>query len=78
MCVCACVQVSDTLKKFALKVTTASVKERKEIFGELKQCITSKGGFILVLICFGIVSDFCLEEILTVDSFCFRLAGACH
>ncbi|KAM7392001.1 hypothetical protein PAMP_022644 [Pampus punctatissimus] len=31
-------QVSDTLKKFALKVTTASVKERKEIFGELKQC----------------------------------------
>ncbi|XP_076586806.1 stalled ribosome sensor GCN1 [Chaetodon auriga] len=35
-------QVSDTLKKFAVKVTTASVKERKEIFGELKQCIKGK------------------------------------
>uniref|UniRef100_A0AAQ4QL94 GCN1 activator of EIF2AK4 n=1 Tax=Gasterosteus aculeatus aculeatus TaxID=481459 RepID=A0AAQ4QL94_GASAC len=35
-------QVSDTLKKFAAKVTTASVKERKEIFGELKQCIKGK------------------------------------
>uniref|UniRef100_A0A7N6AJF2 TOG domain-containing protein n=1 Tax=Anabas testudineus TaxID=64144 RepID=A0A7N6AJF2_ANATE len=34
--------VSDTLKKFAVKVTTASVKERKEIFGELKQCIKGK------------------------------------
>lgn len=36
-------QVSDTLKRFALKVTTASVKERKEIFGQLKQCIKGKG-----------------------------------
>uniref|UniRef100_A0A8C4NPU2 GCN1 activator of EIF2AK4 n=1 Tax=Dicentrarchus labrax TaxID=13489 RepID=A0A8C4NPU2_DICLA len=35
-------QVSDTLKKFAVNVTTASVKERKEIFGELKQCIKGK------------------------------------
>ncbi|KAM3611156.1 uncharacterized protein V6R79_014354 [Siganus canaliculatus] len=35
-------QVSDTLKKFAAKVTTASVKERKEIFGELKECIKGK------------------------------------
>ncbi|XP_054628453.1 eIF-2-alpha kinase activator GCN1 isoform X1 [Dunckerocampus dactyliophorus] len=35
-------QVSDTLKKFALKVTTASVKERKEVFGELKQCLKGK------------------------------------
>ncbi|XP_072770375.1 stalled ribosome sensor GCN1-like [Nerophis lumbriciformis] len=35
-------QVSETLKKFALKVTTASVKERKEIFGELKQCLKDK------------------------------------
>ncbi|XP_028269572.1 eIF-2-alpha kinase activator GCN1 [Parambassis ranga] len=35
-------QVSDTLKKFAVKVTTASVKERKEIFGDLKQCIEGK------------------------------------
>ncbi|XP_045930063.1 eIF-2-alpha kinase activator GCN1-like [Micropterus dolomieu] len=35
-------QVSDTLKKFAIKVTTASVKERKEIFGELKKCIKGK------------------------------------
>ncbi|KAM9360287.1 stalled ribosome sensor GCN1 [Symphorus nematophorus] len=35
-------QVSDTLKKFAAKVTTASVKERKEIFGELKQCLKGK------------------------------------
>uniref|UniRef100_A0A8C2WX06 GCN1 activator of EIF2AK4 n=1 Tax=Cyclopterus lumpus TaxID=8103 RepID=A0A8C2WX06_CYCLU len=34
--------VSDTLKKFAVKVTTASVKERKEIFGELKRCIKGK------------------------------------
>ncbi|XP_061622693.1 stalled ribosome sensor GCN1 isoform X2 [Phyllopteryx taeniolatus] len=35
-------QVSETLKKFALKVTTASVKERKEIFGELKQCLKGR------------------------------------
>uniref|UniRef100_A0A8D0A2S3 GCN1 activator of EIF2AK4 n=1 Tax=Sander lucioperca TaxID=283035 RepID=A0A8D0A2S3_SANLU len=35
-------QVSDTLKKFAVKVTTASVKERKDIFGELKRCIKGK------------------------------------
>lgn len=41
--VCVSPQVSDTLKKFAVKVTTASVKERKEIFGELKLCIKSKG-----------------------------------
>uniref|UniRef100_A0A665VTC9 GCN1 activator of EIF2AK4 n=1 Tax=Echeneis naucrates TaxID=173247 RepID=A0A665VTC9_ECHNA len=34
--------ISDTLKKFAVKVTTASVKERKEIFGELRQCIKDK------------------------------------
>lgn len=36
-------QVSDTLKKFAVKVNTASVKERKEIFGDLKRCIKGKG-----------------------------------
>ncbi|XP_056152960.1 eIF-2-alpha kinase activator GCN1 [Lampris incognitus] len=35
-------QVSDALKKFAFKVTTASVKERKEVLGELKQCISGK------------------------------------
>ncbi|KAM9391827.1 stalled ribosome sensor GCN1 [Pholidichthys leucotaenia] len=35
-------QVSDKLKKFAVKVTTASVKERQEIFGDLKQCIRDK------------------------------------
>nr|XP_043881729.1 eIF-2-alpha kinase activator GCN1 [Solea senegalensis] len=35
-------QVSDTLRKFAAKVTTASVKQRKEIFGELKQCVKGK------------------------------------
>uniref|UniRef100_A0A1A8L3W7 GCN1 general control of amino-acid synthesis 1-like 1 n=2 Tax=Nothobranchius pienaari TaxID=704102 RepID=A0A1A8L3W7_9TELE len=32
-------QVSDTLKKFAVRVTTASVKERKEIYRDLKQCL---------------------------------------
>ncbi|KAL7828514.1 hypothetical protein SRHO_G00321480 [Serrasalmus rhombeus] len=35
-------QVSDTLKKFAVKVTTSSVKERKEILGELQECISGK------------------------------------
>ncbi|XP_014822655.1 PREDICTED: translational activator GCN1 isoform X1 [Poecilia mexicana] len=35
-------QVSDTLKKFAVKVTTASVKERKQIYGDLKQCLKGK------------------------------------
>ncbi|KAM8866194.1 stalled ribosome sensor GCN1 isoform 2-T2 [Synchiropus picturatus] len=35
-------QVSDTLKKFASNVTTSSLKERKEIFGELKQCVKEK------------------------------------
>uniref|UniRef100_A0A4W4EK25 TOG domain-containing protein n=1 Tax=Electrophorus electricus TaxID=8005 RepID=A0A4W4EK25_ELEEL len=34
--------VSDTLKKFAVKVTTSSVKERREVFGELKECISGK------------------------------------
>lgn len=36
-------QVSDTLKKFAVKVTTSSVKERKDVLGELKHCISGKG-----------------------------------
>ncbi|XP_018587208.2 LOW QUALITY PROTEIN: eIF-2-alpha kinase activator GCN1 [Scleropages formosus] len=35
-------QVSETLKKFALKVTSASVKERRDILQELKQCVTGK------------------------------------
>ncbi|XP_062854960.1 stalled ribosome sensor GCN1 [Trichomycterus rosablanca] len=35
-------QVSDTLKKFAVKVTTSSVKERKDILGELKECVNGK------------------------------------
>ncbi|XP_020492033.2 stalled ribosome sensor GCN1 [Labrus bergylta] len=35
-------QVSDTLKKFAVNVTTASVKERKKIFRDLKECIKGK------------------------------------
>eukprot|EP00079_Xenopus_tropicalis_P029628 XP_012825198.1 PREDICTED: eIF-2-alpha kinase activator GCN1 [Xenopus tropicalis] len=35
-------QVQDTLKKFAAKVTTSSVKERKEILSELKTCISGK------------------------------------
>ncbi|XP_076859564.1 stalled ribosome sensor GCN1 [Brachyhypopomus gauderio] len=35
-------QVSDTLKKFAVKVTTSSVKERKEVLGELQECIGGK------------------------------------
>ncbi|KAG9269979.1 eIF-2-alpha kinase activator GCN1 [Astyanax mexicanus] len=35
-------QVSDTLKKFAVKVTTSSVKERKAVLGELQECISGK------------------------------------
>ncbi|KAK2840962.1 hypothetical protein Q7C36_012541 [Tachysurus vachellii] len=35
-------QVSDTMKKFAMKVTTSSVKERKDILGDLKECINGK------------------------------------
>uniref|UniRef100_A0A8C5P6E8 GCN1 activator of EIF2AK4 n=1 Tax=Leptobrachium leishanense TaxID=445787 RepID=A0A8C5P6E8_9ANUR len=35
-------QVQDTLKKFAAKVTTASVKERREILGELNSCTAGK------------------------------------
>ncbi|XP_015253816.1 PREDICTED: translational activator GCN1 [Cyprinodon variegatus] len=35
-------QVSDTLKKFAVKVTTASIKERKEIYGDLRRCLKEK------------------------------------
>uniref|UniRef100_A0A8D0DC90 GCN1 activator of EIF2AK4 n=1 Tax=Sander lucioperca TaxID=283035 RepID=A0A8D0DC90_SANLU len=41
-CCVRSLSVSDTLKKFAVKVTTASVKERKDIFGELKRCIKGK------------------------------------
>ncbi|XP_038201038.1 eIF-2-alpha kinase activator GCN1 [Arvicola amphibius] len=35
-------QVSETLKRFAVKVTTASVKERREILSELGRCIAGK------------------------------------
>ncbi|KAI1900715.1 hypothetical protein AGOR_G00052750 [Albula goreensis] len=35
-------QVSETLKRFAVKVTTASVKERREILGDLKECLSGK------------------------------------
>ncbi|KAJ8414754.1 hypothetical protein AAFF_G00022770 [Aldrovandia affinis] len=35
-------QVSDTLRRFAVKVTTASVRERREILGDLKECINGK------------------------------------
>ncbi|XP_055986980.1 stalled ribosome sensor GCN1 [Sorex fumeus] len=35
-------QVSETLKRFAGKVTTASVKERREILGELGKCVAGK------------------------------------
>uniref|UniRef100_A0A8C8VR02 TOG domain-containing protein n=1 Tax=Pelusios castaneus TaxID=367368 RepID=A0A8C8VR02_9SAUR len=34
--------VSDTLKRFAIKVTTASVKERREILNELGRCVTGQ------------------------------------
>ncbi|KAG7480586.1 hypothetical protein MATL_G00057810 [Megalops atlanticus] len=35
-------QVSETLKRFAVKVTTASVRERREVLGELKECVSGK------------------------------------
>ncbi|XP_077317570.1 stalled ribosome sensor GCN1 [Lithobates pipiens] len=35
-------QAQDALKKFAAKVTTASVKERRQILSELKACISTK------------------------------------
>ncbi|ERE74489.1 translational activator GCN1-like protein [Cricetulus griseus] len=35
-------EVSETLKRFAVKVTTASVKERREILSELGRCIAGK------------------------------------
>ncbi|XP_072839500.2 stalled ribosome sensor GCN1 [Pogona vitticeps] len=35
-------QVSETLKRFAVKVTTSSVKEQREILSELGRCITGK------------------------------------
>ncbi|XP_030316225.1 eIF-2-alpha kinase activator GCN1 isoform X2 [Calypte anna] len=35
-------QISDTLKRFAVKVTTPSVKERREILSELGKCISGK------------------------------------
>uniref|UniRef100_A0A8B9G4V9 GCN1 activator of EIF2AK4 n=1 Tax=Amazona collaria TaxID=241587 RepID=A0A8B9G4V9_9PSIT len=36
------VSICDTLKRFAVKVTTASVKERREILSELGTCISGK------------------------------------
>uniref|UniRef100_A0A8C2G2N5 GCN1 activator of EIF2AK4 n=1 Tax=Cyprinus carpio TaxID=7962 RepID=A0A8C2G2N5_CYPCA len=54
-------QVSDTLKRFAVKVTSSSVKERKEILEELKECVKGKGAFICRLLC-------PTEEILNVDA----------
>uniref|UniRef100_A0A8C4T4N2 GCN1 activator of EIF2AK4 n=1 Tax=Erpetoichthys calabaricus TaxID=27687 RepID=A0A8C4T4N2_ERPCA len=35
-------QVAETLKKFAVKVTTASVKERKEVLNELQVCVSGR------------------------------------
>ncbi|XP_039627562.1 eIF-2-alpha kinase activator GCN1 isoform X1 [Polypterus senegalus] len=35
-------QVAETLKKFAVKVTTASVKERKEVLNELQLCVSGR------------------------------------
>nr|XP_014345196.1 PREDICTED: translational activator GCN1 [Latimeria chalumnae] len=35
-------QVSETLKTFAVKVTTGSVKERKQILNEVKECLAGK------------------------------------
>lgn len=46
ICVCSQGQVSDTLKRFAVKVTSSSVKERKEVLEELKECVKGKGEFI--------------------------------
>uniref|UniRef100_A0A9J7XAY8 GCN1 activator of EIF2AK4 n=1 Tax=Cyprinus carpio carpio TaxID=630221 RepID=A0A9J7XAY8_CYPCA len=40
--VCSQGQVSDTLKRFAVKVTSSSVKERKEVLEELKECVKGK------------------------------------
>uniref|UniRef100_A0A8U7NTM5 GCN1 activator of EIF2AK4 n=1 Tax=Corvus moneduloides TaxID=1196302 RepID=A0A8U7NTM5_CORMO len=37
-----CSEISDTLKRFAVKVTTASVKERREILSELGKCVSGK------------------------------------
>ncbi|XP_066545283.1 stalled ribosome sensor GCN1 isoform X2 [Amia ocellicauda] len=34
-------QVADTLRRFAVKVTTASVRERRAVLGELEQCVAS-------------------------------------
>ncbi|KTF90712.1 hypothetical protein cypCar_00030590, partial [Cyprinus carpio] len=42
ICVCSQGQVSDTLKRFAVKVTSSSVKERKEVLEELKECVKGK------------------------------------
>nr|XP_023696536.1 eIF-2-alpha kinase activator GCN1 [Paramormyrops kingsleyae] len=35
-------QVSETLKRFAQKVTTASVRERRHVLEELKQCVSGR------------------------------------
>lgn len=69
--VCVLQQVSDTLKKFAVKVTTASVSERKEILGELKQCISGKGEEIDA----HVVSIICLFSALTLFIFCLGLSN---
>uniref|UniRef100_A0A8C9FZC0 GCN1 activator of EIF2AK4 n=1 Tax=Pavo cristatus TaxID=9049 RepID=A0A8C9FZC0_PAVCR len=42
MCRSTTATISDTLKRFAVKVTTASVKERREILSELGKCIAGK------------------------------------
>lgn len=44
-----------------MKVTSSSVKERKEILEELKECVKGKGAFICRLLC-------PTEEILNVFS----------
>lgn len=65
-------QISDTLKRFAVKVTTASVKERREILSELGKCISGKGKSSGALFCLpgwrrlfiskGCVRVICLRE----------------
>ncbi|PKU38611.1 translational activator hypothetical protein [Limosa lapponica baueri] len=57
--------ISDTLKRFAVKVTTASVKERREILSELGKCISGKGGVLTwAKMSLSALLDFYLKTIL--------------
>jgi len=46
-----CLQVADVLKRFAVKVTTPSVKERVTICENVASCVSREGSWLQFVYC---------------------------